>query len=77
MLNEFGVEVAEPGELVLIQVHHEELVRGREIRGLGGELERRKIHEKTTFCIVVHQRTENCGLNLECVYSLHLMRQIP
>jgi hypothetical protein len=42
MLNEFRIEVAEPGELVLIQVHHEELVRGREIRGLGGKLEREK-----------------------------------
>jgi hypothetical protein len=42
MLNEFRIEVAEPGELVLIQIHHEELVRGREIRGLGGKLERKK-----------------------------------
>jgi hypothetical protein len=42
MLNEFRIEIAEPGELVLIQVHHEELVRGREIRGLRGKLERKR-----------------------------------
>ena len=40
MLNEFRVEVAEPGELVLVQVHHEELVRGGEVRGLRGKLDR-------------------------------------
>ena len=40
MLNEFRVEVAEPGELVLVQVHHEKLVRGGEVRGLGGKLDR-------------------------------------
>jgi hypothetical protein len=38
MLNEFRIEVAEPGELVLVQVHHEELVRGGEVCGLGGKL---------------------------------------
>ena len=40
MLNEFRVEVAEPGELVLVQVHHEELVRGGEVRRLRGKLDR-------------------------------------
>ena len=40
MLNEFRVEVAEPGELVLVQVHHEKLVRGGEVRGLRGKLDR-------------------------------------
>ena len=38
MLNEFRIEVAEPGELVLVQVHHEELVRGGEVCCLGGKL---------------------------------------
>ncbi len=53
MLNEFRIEVAEPGELVLIQVHHEELVRGREIRGLGGKLEKKdplkRRHSQSSF----------------------------
>ncbi len=59
MLNEFRIEVAEPGELVLIQIHHEELVRGREIRGLGGKLVKRKGKrpiEKATFAIVFRKR---------------------
>jgi hypothetical protein len=53
MLNEFRIEVAEPGELILIQIHHEELVRGREIRGLGGKLEEKdplkRRHSSSSF----------------------------
>jgi hypothetical protein len=62
MLNEFRIEVAEPGELVLIQVHHEELVRGCEIRGLGGKLERKKgkrPSEKATLGVVFRKRAVN------------------
>ena len=38
MLHKLGIEERESGELVLVQVHHEELVRGREVRLLRGEL---------------------------------------
>ena len=38
MLHKLRVEEGEPGKLVLVEVHHEELVRGREVRLLGGEL---------------------------------------
>ena len=38
MLHKLRVEEGESGKLVLVEVHHEELVRGREVRLLGGEL---------------------------------------
>ena len=38
MLHIFGVKEGESRELVLIQVHHEQLVRGRQVRLLGGKL---------------------------------------
>ena len=38
VLHKLRVEEGESGELVLVEVHHEELVRGREVRLLGGEL---------------------------------------
>ena len=38
VLHKLRVEEGESGKLVLVEVHHEELVRGREVRLLGGEL---------------------------------------
>ena len=38
MLYELRVEEGEAGELVLVEVHHEELVRGRELHPLAREL---------------------------------------
>lgn len=38
MLDEFGIEEGESEKLVLIQVHHEELVGGRQVEFLGREL---------------------------------------
>ena len=38
MLHELRVEEGEPCELVLVEVHHEEFVGGREVGLLGGEL---------------------------------------
>ena len=38
MLNELWVEEGESGELVLVEVHHEELVGGGELGALAGEL---------------------------------------
>lgn len=38
MLHVLRVEEGEAGELVLVEVHHEELVGGREVRLLRGEL---------------------------------------
>lgn len=38
VLYKLRVEEGESGELVLVQIHHEELVRGSEIRLLRGEL---------------------------------------
>ena len=38
MLDELWVEEGEAGELVLVEVHHEELVRGRELHPLAREL---------------------------------------
>ena len=38
MLHKFWIEEGESGKLVLIEVHHEELVRGRQLGLLGGEL---------------------------------------
>lgn len=38
MLHKFWIEEGESGKLVLVEVHHEELVRGRQLRLLGGEL---------------------------------------
>merc|ERR1712117_576446 len=38
VLHKLRVEEGESGKLVLVEVHHEELVRGREVRFLGGEL---------------------------------------
>ena len=38
VLDVLGVEIGEPGELGLIEVHHEQLVRGREVGLLRGEL---------------------------------------
>ncbi len=38
MLDEFGIEEGESEELVLIQIHHEELVGGRQVQLLGREL---------------------------------------
>lgn len=38
MLDKFWIEERESAEFVLIKVHHEEFVRGSEIRLLGGEL---------------------------------------
>jgi hypothetical protein len=49
MLNEFWVEVAEPGELVLVQVHHEQLVRGCQLCRLGGELRIQEEHHIISF----------------------------
>jgi len=38
MLNELGVEEREPGELVLIKVHHEKFVSGSQLSALACEL---------------------------------------
>lgn len=38
MLDVLRVQEGEPGELVLVEVHHKELVGGGEVRLLGGEL---------------------------------------
>ena len=38
MLHKFGIEEGEAREFVLIEVHHEKFVRGREVDLLGGEL---------------------------------------
>ena len=38
MLNKLWVEEGESGKLVLVEVHHEELVGGRQLGLLGGEL---------------------------------------
>ncbi len=38
VLDEFGIEEGESKELVLIQVHHEKLVGGRQVQLLGREL---------------------------------------
>lgn len=38
VLDEFGIEEGESEELVLIQVHHEQLVGGRQVQLLGREL---------------------------------------
>lgn len=38
MLHELRIEEREPSELVLVQIHHEELVRRSEIGLLGSEL---------------------------------------
>ena len=38
MLNKLRVEEGESGKLVLVEVHHEELVGGRQLGLLGGEL---------------------------------------
>ena len=38
MLDKLGVEEGEAGELVLVEVHHEQLVGGRKVHPLAGEL---------------------------------------
>ena len=38
MLDELGVEKGEASELVLVEVHHEQLVGGGEVCALTGEL---------------------------------------
>jgi len=38
MLDELWVEEGEPGKLILVKVHHEELVRGCQLRALTCEL---------------------------------------
>jgi len=38
MLDELWVEEGEPGKLILVKVHHEELVRGCQLRALAGKL---------------------------------------
>ena len=38
VLHKFWIEEGESGKLVLVEVHHEELVGGRQLRLLGGEL---------------------------------------
>ena len=38
MLDKLGVEEREAGELVLVEVHHEQLVGGGEVHSLAGEL---------------------------------------
>ena len=38
MLDKFWVKEREAGELVLVEVHHEQLVSGREVHSLAGEL---------------------------------------
>ena len=38
MLDKLRVEIAEAGKVVLLHVHHEELVGGGQVDRLGGEL---------------------------------------
>jgi len=38
MLDELGVEEGEPGKLILVEVHHEELVCGCQLRALARKL---------------------------------------
>ena len=38
MLYKLRIEEGEAGELVLVEVHHEQLVSGREVHSLAGEL---------------------------------------
>ena len=38
MLDKLGVKEGETGELVLVEVHHEQLVSGRQVHPLAGEL---------------------------------------
>ena len=38
MLDKFWVEEGKAGELILVWVHHEQLVSGRQVHALAGEL---------------------------------------
>ena len=59
MLNELRVEVGEAGELVLIQVHHEELVRGRQVDRLPRELTV-KVGDVLAVALKVHFNVKVC-----------------
>ena len=59
MLNELRVEVGEAGELVLIQIHHEELVRGRQVDRLPRELTV-KVGDVLAVALKVHFNVKVC-----------------
>ena len=62
MLDELWVEEGEAGELVLVEVHHEELVGGREVRLLGGELAV-KVGDVLAVALQEIQRGRTVGLS--------------
>lgn len=53
VLDEFGVEEREAQEFVLIQVHHEELVGGRQVQLFGRELLVKVAHVFAVFLLAV------------------------
>ena len=62
VLHKLRVEEGEPGKLVLVEVHHEELVGGREVRLLGGELAV-KVGDVLAVALQEIQRGRTLGLS--------------
>ena len=80
VLHKFWIEEGESGKLVLVEVHHEELVGGRQLRLLGGEL---AVKVGDVFPVALQERggTRYCSyvarsIVFRATRSLHLARRL-
>ena len=69
MLHELRVEEGESGELVLVEVHHEEFVRRGQVGLLGGELP----IEVANVLAMTLQRESGHGLEQNSVFYSHTL----
>ena len=67
MLNELGVEEGESSELILVEVHHEQLVGGSEFCTLAGELSVKIRHILSVFLKIRHVFTRSNTVFYICV----------